>query len=337
MKGRKIKVLISVLLIFVLVFSLVGCGDKKNENQTETEESDSETDANVESLPYVKAYLWDRTNIEIEGKMYYDYLIEVYSDQCYSYPTDDSIIFKNDNEYKKISEVFSDVKVDTYCINKDLGGTTEYFIKIRSPKLLDTKKIFIYFVGMKEFDPKIELNDYTESLPEDKNIFVSILLLSEINNKMSFSAYEIPNRLGNDYIITDSGYVFYYTGSTEKMFVKDNTVWQKIDIDPVNHGDLNELAQYLEYSGFAYLSENAKTNKDVKSMFYNDEYIVKTKVEDGNVYIGYTTKDGSELNESFKPDAFAIIRNAEYNDKNEVSNIEECEEFCNLFKINYGE
>ena len=282
---QKNKKNIILLFAIIVLFSLVACKqDGASVVKGEQELADYEA----------TAYLLDSWKEIDNNSTTYITSIIVYSEDFYDCPTSDDVKLLTENDYKPLSETIEQSEITVYTMNKNLYRGIYTHIKIKSPELLDTTKIYIDVEGPLGQQEKERTKDEYEKTNGSLDGWVGLMLqVSERNIPSIAGKHDLTDSLkyGTVEIINKNRDQFYYLSEMTESIVENNKILTKFFIDAVTESDVNEIPNNLIIDGKVANIIDSK----VEIVELDERLTIYCEIIDGELWVGYETVDGSDF------------------------------------------
>jgi hypothetical protein len=239
-----------------------------------------------------------RVDLENSEREYYMTFI-AYSKDYHAVINEEQVLYLADDGYKPIKEALSDISVETYNVvdGTKINGTCTY-IKIKSPSIVDTKKIYVRIAGPSEYDPNATtVKDYV-AIHGNEDGWRSVLCNPTQTSTKYDDIEELHNMINTNVIRVDadgSYPQFYYKRISDSAIVTDTEVYSEFDIVALNESDPAKLVSAIENN--AVYIESIADDGTYKTMKVDENLIAFARIIDGKLQIGVKTKDGSEISQ----------------------------------------
>ena len=142
------KRLIVIILSIVMIMSMVtAC---KNPNDKVEIVTGAATIADFDATVYL-VDSW-REDGEDGARDYYTTLL-IYSEDFYDAPTVDDIRYETDTGSEELKKVVEGAEIVAYNVNNQPVNGICTYVKIKTPTIIDEKKIYVYLAGPASYNP----------------------------------------------------------------------------------------------------------------------------------------------------------------------------------------
>ena len=278
------KKIIALFLCCLIVVSVAACNESK-----------TPTTSPVEPVGYTAtAYILDSWKDTSGESAVYITSIMLYSKDFYDCPDVSDVKILTDDQYENLTDVVEGSEITVYTMNESLHNGIYTHMKIKSPKLLDTKKIYVNLEGPIEYQENVKTSEEYLEVNGSLDGWASLLVqLSErvqpsaedrcaMIDSLSYGVIELVNQNRDQ---------FYYASSNSKVVIEGNKMVTKIFIDPVTNSDMNQIPDQLIKDGEV---ANIVDGKLVMSEL-DERLAIYSCVENGELLIGFETIDGSDF------------------------------------------
>lgn len=256
-------------------------------------------------------YIIDNWQSKENDTVCYYLTLVVYSEDYYDCLTEDDIKYVTNSGYVPLSSAVENTSVTVYPINRDAKKGVCSYVKIKSPRLLDTKKIYAYAEGpiayQENVNTKEDYKNANGTLDGWRALYISVTTKSfNIDNTESLrSIYEGVIRLS-----TDNNEQYYYESRTPSPIINENKMLTKIYVDPLKKATLETFMDALiNNATFSVINDGVAEKVEL-----DPRLKVIGEIVDGEVLIGFETVDGSSFEDydGAVPDAIRYESGSKY-------------------------
>ena len=280
----------ALLLTILLIFTCAAC------TKEEPIENDPSFKVSV-GKHSASTYLLDSWREDKEdGTRDYYVSLYLYSETYYSILDESCVYYLNSNEYKPVIVVVDNASVTIINHNSDNKGTSAFAI-IKTNKMIDTKKIYVLMDGPVEYDATIKTkedfkNKYGE-MPTKEQWVTTLASYSEqtppIKTK-KVSSTDYKNGLVAFYEETNHYFSYKQNGT---LVVDNDKAYIQLDITRITSTN-DEMIKTL--FGAQLASATVKDDGQIEIKPTNATLETYCEIQDSKLFIGYKTKDSSNIN-----------------------------------------
>jgi hypothetical protein len=240
-------------------------------------------------------YLLDswREDAEDGSRSYYITLL-MYSDDYYACPTTNDVKYKTGKEYQVLTNAIEGAEVTLYQVNTELKSGICTYAKIKTPALLDTKKLYVYLAGPIEYDENTLTEEAYKAQHGSLDGWRKLLTRVSKNSPPNEDVVSMQTSINSGVIrLCDEHYTqYYYSSQNPHPVVDGNRSMTKITIDPMKEeGTLENLATHLtQYGGVALIKNDIATTTELDARLR-----VVYEIIDNELWLGFETVDGSDI------------------------------------------
>lgn len=278
------KKIFTICLCFLLVISLCACNKISDIPTTPSEPVKYEATASIIDS-------WKDTTGDAPV---YVTSIVLYSEDFYSCPTDGDVKILIDNNYETLVEAVAGSTIAVYTMNKNLHHGVYTHMKIKSPKLLDVKKIYVALEGPVEYKENVETSEEYQKINGSLDGWASLLVqLSTRNQPSTKNGYAMVDSLNHGIVelASKNRDRFYYSLINKELVLDDDKMLSSFFIDPITNSDSGQIADHIINDGVV---ANIVDGEIVVSKIDNRLEIYSC-VEDGELLVGFKMADGSNF------------------------------------------
>ena len=238
-----------------------------------------------------------RVDLEDSTREYYMTFIAYTTDYCATITNDQVMYLTSDSGYKPITEALENVSVDIYnVVDRTKSNGTCTYIKIKSPVIVDTKKIYVRVAGPATYDPNTLTRDDYIAVHGNEDGWKSILC-SYTQTSTKYDDIENLHNMVNENVIRvdadDSYPQFYYKRTNDAAVVTDTEVYAVFDLVALNESDPAKLTAAIENN--AVYIESVKEDGTYTTMKIDENLVAFARIVDGQLHVGIKTKDDSSI------------------------------------------
>jgi hypothetical protein len=281
------KIILLILTIVIVACSLMACTNNGSDiNIVTGEDTIAEYTAN--------AYLLDswRNDMDDGNREYYITLL-LYSNDYYDAPSIDDVKYKTDDGYGSLMEAIEDSTIVVYQMNNELKAGICSYVKIKTNKLIDTKKIYVLLEGPEKYQENtLTKEEYllaNGSLDGWRSVLTSITESTPPYDEVTTLQTSLNN--GGIRLYDDTKSQFYYESDGANKIIDGSTMLTKVFVDPMKNSTLDMLGSALQMGGVANFVDGK-----VELTELNQRLKIAYKIVDNELWIGFETVDGSDIN-----------------------------------------
>jgi hypothetical protein len=297
------KKILAILLILVMILTLMAACNNNEDGPDQVVVPGDATPAEFNASTYL-IDSW-REDASSGDRVYYITLF-MYSKDYYACPTTEDIKYKTDDGYVPLTESVEGTEITMYHLNAESKKGVCAYAKIATPILIDTKKIYVNLAGPSEYNE----NTLTEEAYQASNgslegwraLLTNVStndVSSEVDKEIYSSKYYGILRLYDDYRSQ-----YYCSSITPIPIVHNERMVTKIEIDPLTeNASMETLVEHVtKYGQFAMIDNDVVTTIEL-----DERLNVVCEVIDGELWVGFETVDGSNIDtfDGEIPDAIA--------------------------------
>jgi hypothetical protein len=280
------------------------CKNKKEPAPTAPSEQVSITPAEFTASVYM-VDSW-RKDMEDGSREYYITLL-MHSEDYYDAPTSDDIKYQTDDGYASLTDAIEGSSISIYQTNAETKMGISTYAKIKTPKLIDVKKIHVLLEGPAEYDKDaLTKEDYASKYGNTEGWRA---LLSCVSSKTPPIALAAQLQSTIDYGVVrmfDQNYSFFYYEKSEGEVVVDaNKKVSKFTVDIMRDITLEPIATSIANATYCVKFIDGKAQK----VELDKRLKIFSSIVNGELIVGFETVDGSDFStyDGEIPDAIAYV------------------------------
>lgn len=300
-----------MLLVVVMMLSLAACN---NETPTETEPVINTVEPVPMEFRSATYLLGDWREDLDDGKRCYYISLLMYSEDYCADITVDNILYKVDGEYIPIHNAIEGVSVDLMDVaDKSKTGICTYAM-IKTPKLIDVKKIRVYIAGPSQYDAEAMSKDAYEAKYGSSDGWRALYTSISTKTPPHDAAAELQNTMdcGVIRLYDDTKSQFYYKALSEEPTIEGGRMTMIFELCKMTEGtSTDNLIQHLVDFAVCYVN----TDGELKDIALDENLKMVCEIVDGNLVLGFETVDGSDISlfEGEIPDVITYPHETPYN------------------------
>ena len=222
--------------------------------------------------------------------------IVLHSDDFYDCPQANDVNISTDEGYQVLTDFVPGAEIVVYNLNESLHQGVYTYMKIKSPKLLDTKKIYVNLEGPVEYQNDIDTSEKYLEVNGSMDGWCNLLVqLSEYDKQASKNWGHMidSNSYGVIELVNKDRDQFYYSYIDDNMIINNDKMLKKVFIDKLTNSDINQIVDQLIQDG----QVANIVNGEIEIINIDDKLEIYSCVDNGELFVGFKTTDGSNFNE----------------------------------------
>ena len=235
----------------------------------------------------------DEWSVKTETEKEYYVTLVVHSNDFYDEVKESELLYRTSDGYDTLSNVFKGSTIDVYVANQESKKGICSYIKIKTPKMIDKKSIYVSLEGPVTYEEGVT----TEAayLEKHGNVDGWAKLIASVSSKgVTFEETadkQIGINKGVIRIADEKRSLFYYDTTNSECKVDGNRAVARIEVTPIKNCTLEDFAQAILVDGKCVVMEDGRG----AMVQLDDNLSIVSEIDDDAVLLGFETKDGSDI------------------------------------------